>query len=182
MDARADSQLLLRPGTRGWFGRVGHVSAVLVRHAIAAVADRFGWRSIAARFSTPGLAGPMRFRVLLEDLGGSFVKFGQVLAVQPDLLPPGYATQLLDLLDRVAPVPTEVVLQTLASELGPAANRLHKFDQQPLATASIAQVHIAELDGRPVAVKVQRPGVEQQFRSDVRMMMVLLRLIRLFRV
>ena len=124
----------------------------------------------------------MRFRVLLEDLGGSFVKFGQVLAVQPDLLPPGYATQLLDLLDRVAPVPVHLVMQTIATELGPAASRLEGIDPEPLATASIAQVHIAQLNGRAVAVKVHRPGIEQQFRSDVRMMMILLRLVRLFRV
>jgi len=124
----------------------------------------------------------MRFRVLLEDLGGSFVKFGQVLAVQPDLLPPGYATQLLDLLDRVAPVPTDVVRQTLAAELGPAAARLTSMDPEPLATASIAQVHVANLDGQQVAIKVQRPGIEQQFRSDVRMMMVLLGIVRLLRV
>ena len=128
------------------------------------------------------MSGPMRFRVLLEDLGGSFVKFGQVLAVQPDLLPPGYATQLLDLLDRVAPVPTDVVRQTLAAELGPAAARLTSMDPEPLATASIAQVHVANLDGQRVAIKVQRPGIEQQFRSDVRMMMVLLGIVRLLRV
>lgn len=128
------------------------------------------------------MSGPMRFRVLLEDLGGSFVKFGQVLAVQPDLLPPGYATQLLDLLDRVAPVPTDVVRQTLAAELGPAAQRLASMDPEPLATASIAQVHVADLDGQRVAIKVQRPGIEQQFRSDVRMMMVLLWIVRLLRV
>jgi ubiquinone biosynthesis protein len=124
----------------------------------------------------------MRFRVLLEDLGGSFVKFGQVLAVQPDLLPPGYATALLDLLDRVAPVPTDVFMRSLADELGPAVGRLEGIDPQPLATASIAQVHVANLDGRKVAIKVQRPGIEQAFRADVRMMMILLRVVRLFRV
>jgi ubiquinone biosynthesis protein len=137
---------------------------------------------IAALFKKSAMSGPMRFRVLLEDLGGSFVKFGQVLAVQPDLLPPGYATQLLDLLDRVAPVPTDIVLRTLADELGPAAQRLVGMDPEPLATASIAQVHVADLDGQRVAVKVQRPGIEQQFRSDVRMMMLLLRAVRLLHI
>lgn len=159
-----------------------HVAGVLGRHLMAAAADRLGWRWLSSRFGTPHLAGPMRFRVLLEDLGGSFVKFGQVLAVQPDLLPLGYATQLLDLLDRVAPVPVDVVRQTIADELGPAASRLEAMDPQPLATASIAQVHVARLNGRLVAVKVQRPGVERQFRADVRMMLILLRVIRALRV
>ncbi len=163
-------------------GRLLHVAGVLAAHGIAAAADRLGWRWLSARFTTPGLAGAMRFRVLIEDLGGSFVKFGQVLAVQPDLLPPGYATQLLDLLDRVAPVPIADVLRTLAAELGPAAARLAAIDPEPLATASIAQVHLARLDGRVVAVKVQRPGVERQFRSDVRMMLLLLRVVRVLRL
>lgn len=165
-----------------WLGRVRHVAAVLARHAIAAVADRLGWHWLSSRVGAPGLSGPRRFRALIEDLGGSFVKFGQVLAVQPDLLPPGYATQLLDLLDRVAPVPIAVVRETIVAELGRAAGRLEAMDPEPLATASIAQVHVAQLDGRAVAVKVQRPGIEHQFRSDVRMMMILLRLVRTFRV
>ena len=163
-------QAVQTPGAFAWLGRVWHVTSVLARHLLAAA------------FNKSAMSGPMRFRVLLEDLGGSFVKFGQVLAVQPDLLPPGYATQLLDLLDRVAPVPTDVIRQTLAAELGPAAQRLASMDPEPLATASIAQVHIADLDGQRVAVKVQRPGIEQQFRSDVRMMMLLLRTVRLLRI
>src|SRR5258706_13351555 len=174
--------MLQRPGTFAWVGRLRHVTTVLGRHAVAAGADRLGWRGLSSRFATAGLAGPMRFRVLLEDLGGSFVKFGQVLAVQPDLLPPGYATQLLDLLDRVAPVPIDVVMQTIRAELGPAAGRLERMNPEPLATASIAQVHVAQLDRRVVAIKVQRPGIEEQFRSDVKMMMVLLWIVRLFRV
>lgn len=151
------------------------MSGVLFRHLISALGQRFGG-------SGAGLSGPRRFRILIEDLGGSFVKFGQVLAVQPDLLPPGYATALLDLLDRVAPVPTDLVIQTLHEELGDAVRRLESFNREPLATASIAQVHVAELDGRRVAVKVQRPGIERQFRADVRMMMVLLYVVRLLRI
>lgn len=145
-------QAVQAPGAFAWIERVGHVTRVLARHAAGAV------------FAKSSMSGAMRFRVLIEDLGGSFVKFGQVLAVQPDLLPPGYATQLLDLLDRVAPVPTEIVRQTLAAELGPAAARLRSMNPEPLATASIAQVHVAQLEPSSaseqpmtVAVKVQRP-------------------------
>jgi ubiquinone biosynthesis protein len=162
--------------------RMLHVGVVLGRHAIAAAADRVGLRRVAPRLSAPALTAPMRFRVLLEDLGGSFVKFGQLLAVQPDLLPAGYARHLLDLLDRVAPVPIDVIRETIASELGPAARRLEALDPEPLATASIAQVHVARVNGAIVAVKIQRPGVEQQFRADVSTMLFILRLIRLFRL
>jgi ubiquinone biosynthesis protein len=159
-----------------------HVTGVLVRHAVSAAADRFGWSRPSSRGARQGFTGPMRFRVLLEDLGGSFVKFGQVLAVQPDLLPAGYATQLLDLLDRVAPVPVDAITDTIVAELGPAASRLEAMEPEPLATASIAQVHVARLNGRLVAVKVQRPGIERQFRADVRMMLLLLRIVRLLRI
>src|SRR5262245_29235499 len=100
----AASVALRQPSTIAWLGRMRHVAGVVLRHGISAAADRFGWTAVSARLTRAGLTGPMRFRVALEDLGGSFVKFGQVLAVQPDLLPPGYATQLLDLLDRVAPI------------------------------------------------------------------------------
>jgi ubiquinone biosynthesis protein len=159
-----------------------HVAFILARHGMSIGAERVGLPGVAARMTRTGLSGPMRFRVLLEDLGGSFVKFGQVLAVQPDLLPPGYATALLDLLDRVAPVPADDVFAVLRGELGAAADRLEGLEREALATASIAQVHVARLDGRKVAVKVQRPGIERQFRADVRMMMTLLALVRLFRV
>jgi ubiquinone biosynthesis protein len=159
-----------------------HVTSVLCRHAASAAADRLGWHHLSSRGASSDLTGPIRFRALLEDLGGSFVKFGQVLAVQPDLLPAGYATQLLDLLDRVAPVPVDAIKGTIVTELGPAASRLEAMEPEPLATASIAQVHVARLNGRPVAVKVQRPGIERQFRADVRMMLVLLRIIRILRI
>src|SRR5512134_2059982 len=82
-------------GALAWLERMRHVTGVLCRHAVSAAADRLGWHHRSWRGASGGLTGPMRFRVLLEDLGGSFVKFGQVLAVQPDLLPAGYATQLL---------------------------------------------------------------------------------------
>jgi ubiquinone biosynthesis protein len=159
-----------------------HVTGVLLQYAVSAAADRLGWNRLSSRGARPSFTGPMRFRVLLEDLGGSFVKFGQVLAVQPDLLPAGYATQLLDLLDRVAPVPIEPIKDTILAELGPAASRLEAMEPEPLATASIAQVHVARLNGRLVAVKVQRPGIERQFRADVRMMLLLLRIIRILRI
>ena len=169
---------LSRPVTGSSSARLRHVVGVTVRHGISAAAAHVGLRGVAARFGPADRPAGIRFRVFIEDLGGSFVKFGQVLAVQPDLLPAGYAASLLDLLDRVAPVPVDVVKQTLIDELGPAAERIENLVPEPLATASIAQVHIATVQGRRVAVKVQRPGLELALRSDVRLMMSLLRTVR----
>lgn len=148
---------------------MGHVARVLVRHGAAAA-----WARVRQR----DVSGPRRFRALVEALGGSFIKFGQLLAAQPDLLPAGYAEPLLDLLDRVAPVPARTIRDELAQELGPAARLLTDLAETPLASASIAQVHLARVDGRTVAVKVQRPGVEGAFRADVRLMLWLLVTIR----
>lgn len=153
--------------------RMAHVAGVLFRHGAGAA---WAW---VRRDTT---SGARRFRALVEALGGSFIKFGQVLASQPDLLPAGYAEQLFDLLDRVAPVPVAVIREELAQELGPAAAALTDLDDTPLASASIAQVHLARVDGEKVAVKVQRPGVEAAFRADVRLMLLLLATVRLFRV
>ena len=155
------------------FARMVHVARVLASHGAGAA-----W----GRLSGSTTSGAERFRSLVESLGGSFIKFGQVLASQPDLLPQGYAEQLLDLLDRVAPVPVAEIHEELAQELGPAAALLTELADTPLASASIAQVHLARVDGQMVAVKVQRPGVEATFRADVRLMMWLLGTVRLFRI
>jgi ubiquinone biosynthesis protein len=162
----------------GRLGRLRYLAAVCLRHGVGYAAERVGWGTLATRMGTRGLSGPTRLRALLEDLGGSFVKFGQILACQPDLMPPGYSAQLLDLLDRVAPVPTAAILETIAAELGPAAARLEELDPVPLATASIAQVHVARVDGQRVAVKVQRPGIEEEFGADVRMTRLMVRTVK----
>ena len=111
------------------------------------------------------LTGPERFRRLFEDLGGSFIKFGQMLALQPDIVSLEYCDELFNLLDRIAPFPYEHVEQVFREELGQSPSELFDhFDREPLATASIGQVHAAVLRGRKVAVKVQRPNVEHRFQ------------------
>ncbi|MBI3973922.1 MAG: AarF/ABC1/UbiB kinase family protein [Chloroflexi bacterium] len=105
----------------------------------------------------------------LEELGPCFIKLGQLLSTRPDLLPPPYITALSRLQDRIAPVPSEQVIQIVEQELGaPVSDLFQSFDRSPLAAASIAQVHRAVLpSGDDVVVKVQRPGVRRRIEIDL---------------
>jgi len=121
--------------------------------------------------SSVSLSGPERLRVALEELGGSFIKFGQMLALQPDILSLEYCNGLFDLLDRIKPFEYCEVEQIFLTETGKTPVEIFdSFDPVPIATASIGQVHVAYLDGRKVAVKVQRPSVETDFAGDIRLM------------
>ena len=110
-----------------------------------------------------------RIRRALEDLGPIFVKFGQVLSTRRDLLPPDIADELAKLQDQVPPFPGAQARARVEEVCGqPIATLFKEFDETPLASASIAQVHAARLhDGRDVVVKVLRPGVERQIRADL---------------
>ena len=131
-----------------------------------------------------GLAGPKRLRLLLEELGGSFLKFGQILSLQIDTLPREYCDALLNLLDRVPPFSREQVRQVFEEERGTAPERLFReFNYTPLASASIGQVHRAALpDATVVAIKVQRPGVRETFHRDAVLMNLFIRIIFLLKI
>lgn len=105
----------------------------------------------------------------LEELGPCFIKLGQLLSTRPDLLPAEYIQALSRLQDTIQPVPAERIVQIIQSELqAPVDDLFQSFDERPLATASMAQVHRAVLrDGTEVAVKVQRPGVRQRIEIDL---------------
>jgi ubiquinone biosynthesis protein len=111
----------------------------------------------------------VRLRSALEDLGPIFVKFGQIISTRRDLLPEDFADELANLQDKVPPFPgaqaRAIIEQALHS---PIEELFAEFDETPLASASIAQVHSARLkDGREVVVKVVRPGIEALIRRDV---------------
>ena len=109
-----------------------------------------------------------RLRKALEEMGPLFIKLGQLLSTRRDLLPPGLLDELSKLQDRVPPFPSETAKLIVERELGgPVEQFFSRFDETPLAAASIAQVHTAcRLDGREVVVKVVRPGIETAIRED----------------
>ncbi|HEV8249179.1 MAG TPA: AarF/UbiB family protein [Gaiellaceae bacterium] len=118
----------------------------------------------ASREPTPERA--REFRQALEELGTTFVKLGQILSSRPDLLPDAYIEELGRLVDDVEPVPFAVLRPIIDGDLGPGV--FAEIGEEPLAAASIAQIHPALLaNGREVAVKVRRPGVLEQVELDL---------------
>lgn len=105
----------------------------------------------------------------LESLGPTYIKLGQLLSTRVDLLRPAYTEALTRLQDDVAPFPFDEVEQTVQEDIGIALRHLYQdFDEQPLAAASLGQVHRATLrGGRQVVVKVQRPGIRETVRGDM---------------
>jgi ubiquinone biosynthesis protein len=160
--------------------RLGHIAAVLVRHLLAHVwgALSVRWPWLAHRLPQNTLSGPERLRTLFEDLGGTFIKFGQMLALQPDILPLAYCNALFNLLDRITPFEFGHVERTFVDQFGRRpAEIFDHFDPEPIATASIGQVYIAYLGAQKVAVKVQRPSVKTDFAGDIRLMTITMHLI-----
>ncbi|HEV8214440.1 MAG TPA: AarF/UbiB family protein [Gemmatimonadaceae bacterium] len=111
----------------------------------------------------------LAFRKRLVELGPAYIKLGQVLSTRPDLLPESYIRELEKLQDDVDPIPTPDVVGIVEQELGARLSKLFlTFDDEPLGTASLGQVHAAELrDGRPVVVKVQRPNIRNPLADDL---------------
>ena len=116
-----------------------------------------------------------RLRLALEELGPIFVKFGQAVSTRRDLLPVDIADELAKLQDRVPPFPGSIARGIVESAYGrPLLEVLAEFDEQPLAAASIAQVHVAKLhDGREVVVKVLRPGMRERIQQDLQVLYAL---------
>ncbi|MFA9401184.1 MAG: AarF/UbiB family protein, partial [Acidobacteriota bacterium] len=115
---------------------------------------------------------PARFRLLLEALGPTYVKVGQLISSQAQTLPSDWIEELSRLQSDAPPFPVDEVERAIESDLGAPPRELYQgFDPAPLAAASLAQVHRATLDdGRPVAVKVQRPNIQRQLQADVRIL------------
>jgi ubiquinone biosynthesis protein len=147
--------------------RYAQISRILVRRGLLPY-QRGGRRSELA--SAEGRARLARsLRLALEDGGVTFVKLGQVLSTRRDLLPPEFITELSRLQDDAPQVPWPQVEATLRTELGDGVDEVFaSFEREPLAAASIAQVHRATLaGGRPVVVKVRRPGVDAVAGRDL---------------
>jgi ubiquinone biosynthesis protein len=128
-------------------------------------------KRIEGEVSTPQARADMFLRAvhMLEELGPTFVKFGQILSTRPDVVPPHLATRLMSLQDNVAEVPVQTIRQSIKDSLGDWPEALfEEFDPRPIASASIAQVHGARTKaGDDVVIKVQRPNIRPVIESDL---------------
>ncbi|HDP73667.1 MAG TPA: AarF/ABC1/UbiB kinase family protein [Candidatus Woesearchaeota archaeon] len=108
------------------------------------------------------LSEPKRVKLLLERLGSTFIKLGQLLSMRPDLIPQEYCTELSNLQDNVTPFSYDVFIKELEKSLGkPVKSIFTHVSKKPLSAASIAQVHQATLkNGKRVVVKLKRPGID----------------------
>jgi ubiquinone biosynthesis protein len=157
------------------FGRLSEIAQVAVKHGFGyfleshRLTDLLPWgKREAIADGLPSQRG-QHLRELLDELGPTFVKFGQLLSTRPDVVPPDILTELQGLQDDVRPFPAADVERVIHEDLGLPIERLFvEFDEQPLAAASIGQVHRALLpNGREVAVKVQRPNAPRQIEADL---------------
>jgi ubiquinone biosynthesis protein len=182
-------------------GRLREIVAVLFQHGFGELATRMGLQAFAPK--EDGAARPVaastwakRVRLLLQDLGPSFIKLGQIASTRRDTFPPQLIAELARLQDDVAPIEASLVRREIEAALGrPVDEVFVRFDDAPLATASIGQVHRARLaaafdepepdaQGRPLArqerevvVKVQRPGIKGVIESDLELLYILAQII-----
>lgn len=156
--------------------RYRQIARVLVAHGFGYLVDQLGLASLLAlptrllqRPPAHTASAPERLRLVLTALGPTFVKLGQILSTRPDLVPPGYITELSLLQDAVPPFPADQAIALIEHDLGqPLAELFAQFERTPLAAASLGQVHAAVLhDGTQVVVKVQRPEIERTVANDL---------------
>ena len=157
--------------------RYRQIAEVLARHGLGSLLSGLGLErfvALARRLSITSPQGqpasnPEHLRMALEELGATFIKLGQILSTRADLLPIEYQTELAKLQDQASPVAPSLIEQTLQAELGCSlAEAFATFDHEPLAAASIGQVHAATLhNGVEVVVKVRRPGVVECIEEDL---------------
>ncbi len=183
-------------------GRLAQISNVFARHGLWSLAERLGLKSWltseqvreaeelhregggeSADAEVTELKGlPARLRRSFEELGPAFVKLGQVLATREDLLPKEYTDELRKLHSSVLALPFSAIKQVLETELGEVKLKAFRsISEKPLAAGSVAQVHEAWLEtGERVVVKVQRPGIDQQIRVDLSLMIELAGMLEKF--
>ena len=165
-------------------GRLSEIAQVMVRHG-------FGYFLEAHKLTDllPGRppAAPAdasqrgrHLREVLDELGPTFVKFGQLLSTRPDIVPPDIIAELRGLQDDVRPFPFEQAERVIEEDLGNSIERLFlEFEREPVAAASIGQVHRAVLpNGKRVAVKVQRPGAPRQIEADLNLLYQAAKLVK----
>jgi ubiquinone biosynthesis protein len=170
--------------------RLSEIAQVMVRHGFGyfleahKLTDLLPGRSaearLAATYEDGTSARGQHLRELLDELGPTFVKFGQLLSTRPDIVPPDIIAELRGLQDDVRPFPFEQAERVIEEDLGNTIERLFlDFDPIPVAAASIGQVHRATLpNGKRVAVKVQRPGAPQKIDADLNLLYQAAKLVK----
>src|SRR5438093_8378556 len=168
-------------------GRLTEIAQVAVRHGFGYFFERHKLTDLLPGRGdgtvivdgTPSQRG-QHLRELLDELGPTFVKFGQLLSMRPDVLPPDIIAELRGLQDDVRPFRYDEVERVVTEDLGQSIERLFlEFDREPLAAASIGQVHRAVLpNGHTVAVKVERPGAPQQIEADLGLLYQAARIVK----
>ncbi|MCK5354089.1 MAG: AarF/ABC1/UbiB kinase family protein [Methyloprofundus sp.] len=167
--------MLIRPR---YFRRYRQIVEILADYGFGAFLAQMGmsdrlniprwWRR---RRDIPGdaLTNPRRLRRVLEELGPTFIKFGQILSTRSDIMPPEYLEELSFLQDEVPPVSWDEARQVVETELGaPVEDLFAQVDPVPIASASLAQVHVAHLvGGEEVVIKIQRPNIEKTVNLDL---------------
>jgi len=167
-------------------GRLSEIAQVAVRHGFGyffrrhKLTDLLPWGERVDPGDESGSERGRRLRELLDELGPTFVKFGQLLSTRPDVVPPDIVVELRGLQDDVRPVPFEQIREVIEEELGLTLEQAFlELDPVPIAAASIGQVHRAVLpNGREVAVKVQRPNAPRQIESDLALMYQAARIVK----
>src|SRR5256884_6330569 len=172
------------PATRN-IGRLSEIAQVAVKHGFGyfferhRLIDLVPWIGRDGSVETPTDRG-RRLREMLDELGPTFVKFGQLLSTRPDIVPPDILLELQALQDDVRPFPYENVERVIREELELSVEQLFiEFEETPVAAASIGQVHRATLpNGHRVAVKVQRPNAPRQVEADLALLYQAARIAR----
>ncbi|MGZ4979245.1 MAG: ABC1 kinase family protein [Methylobacter sp.] len=163
-------------------GRVQDIASVLIRYGFGSFVRSLGMARVLERAGRVlhwqhvedyvKLDTPQRIRHVLEELGPTFIKLGQILATRVDLFSPQYIAEFEKLQDQVPPMSLEELLPQLEEDLGGSLDDIFsEFETEPLAAASIAQVHKAVLkDGTPVILKIRRPGLRKLIEADLRLL------------
>jgi len=163
-------------------GRLNTILGILIRHGFGDMVHRLGLSDALAKAGhallwahaadLSRLEAPVQLRLAIEELGPTFVKLGQILAGRTDLFGPAWITEFEKLHSKVPAVPFETLRAQLQEDWGQAPETLlARLDTEPLAAASIAQVHSAQLpDGREVIIKIRRPGIADTIAADLRLL------------
>src|SRR5947209_1457746 len=183
--------MVRKPGSPGPVGRaviretVGHLRDLPRYRQILATLVRYGYQDVVSALHLEGIVRPIervawgddvppqdranRLRMVCEELGPTFVKLGQLLSTRPDLLPEPYTNELAKLRDDVRPFPFEEAEAILTAEYGrPPLEIFARIAPVPTASASISQVHRATgRDGRAIALKIRRPGIDKVVQADL---------------